>query len=53
MFSLGYTVYSVTAHTDAYGFVETLSLTAGPTSAVVINPTGDLDSMDSPTMPRY
>ena len=39
------TVYSVTAvHTDAYGVVETLSLTAGPTSAVVINPTGDLDS---------
>ena len=38
-------VYSVTAvHTDAYGFVEALSLSAGPTSAVVINPTGDLDS---------
>ena len=39
------TVYSVTAvHTDAYGEVESLSLSAGPTSAVVINPTGDLDS---------
>ena len=39
------TVYSVTAvHTDAYGVVESLSLSAGPTSAVVINPTGDLDS---------
>ena len=38
-------VYSVTAvHTDAYGVVESLSLSAGPTSAVVINPTGDLDS---------
>ena len=38
-------VYSVTAvHTDAYGVVEALSLSAGPTSAVVINPTGDLDS---------
>ena len=38
-------VYSVTAvHIDAYGVVEALSLSAGPTSAVVINPTGDLDS---------
>ena len=38
-------VYSVTAvHTDAYGVVESLALSAGPTSAVVINPTGDLDS---------
>ena len=35
-------VYSVTAvHTAAYGFVESLSLSDGPTSAVVINPTGD------------
>jgi len=38
-------VYSVTAvHTDAYNEVESLALSAGPTSAVVINPTGDLDS---------